>query len=412
MIYWAPLLHFYQPPTQLTSVLDRICEECYRPLIRVFREAPGARATFNISGSLTELLVEHEASDIIGGFRHLGQTGTIEFTGSAMYHPILPLIPASDQRRQINLNQRVNRRVYGQGFQPLGFFPPEMAFGPNIVPAIVESGHRWVIVSGVAVPGEWPLDVISRIDADGQDLAVFFRDDILSNQISFRQISPEGFFASLRALQGGRRDIYVVTAMDAETFGHHHHGWEEEFLAEAFRLASDVRDDGQEPSDDVIRVVKMSQLLLLFPEGPQIVPKESSWSTSGDDLVIGNVYPLWQAPGNRVHNLQWEIARLASEMVQRAEAVADNDVSRHFAKNARSQMDRALHSCQFWWASGRPMWEVNMIHRGLFEQQEAMLNATRAIRSSSAPHQYRRDALYQFIAARSLADRILEVLVE
>ena len=58
------------------------------------------------------------------------------------------------------------------------------------------------------------------------------------------------------------------------------------------------------------------------------------------------------------------------------------------------------------------MWEVNMINRGLVEQHEALLNATRAIRSSSAPSTDRRDALYQYMTARGLSDRILDVLVE
>jgi hypothetical protein len=53
-----------------------------------------------------------------------------------------------------------------------------------------------------------------------------------------------------------------------------------------------------------------------------------------------------------------------------------------------------------------------MINRGLCEQQEALLNATRAIRSSGAPELERREALYHFIAARNLANRIVETLVE
>ena len=33
MVYWAPILHLYQPPTQFPAVLKRICDESYRPLI-------------------------------------------------------------------------------------------------------------------------------------------------------------------------------------------------------------------------------------------------------------------------------------------------------------------------------------------------------------------------------------------
>ena len=42
MIFWAQLFHFYQPPTQLPSVLEKICNESYKPLLEVFREYPQA----------------------------------------------------------------------------------------------------------------------------------------------------------------------------------------------------------------------------------------------------------------------------------------------------------------------------------------------------------------------------------
>jgi predicted glycosyl hydrolase (DUF1957 family) len=409
MIYWSPLLHFYQPPTQYSSVLDRICDECYRPLIRVFESSPNARATFNVTGALTQLLREHAKLDVIEGLRRLGDRGKIEFTGTGMYHPILPLIPAHEQRRQIRLNLAVNRRILGSAFRPDGFFPPEMAVSDSILPTIGGSGYRWVIASGVGSSGDWPLDFVPRVDGDDNDLAIFFRDDILSNQVAFREIDAAGFIAKLRELRGGRADIYVITAMDAETFGHHHQGWEELFLAEAFRLAS---EQVATTSADRVQVATVTDLLETFPVGPRVAVKASSWSTGGDDLCAGNAFPLWNDPGNEIHHLQWEVARITSDLVIQAEGAADNDESRHFAHNARLQLDRALHSCQFWWASRRPMWEVNMINRGLCEQQEALLNATRAIRSSGAPEPERREALYHFIAAQNLANRIVETLVE
>jgi hypothetical protein len=58
------------------------------------------------------------------------------------------------------------------------------------------------------------------------------------------------------------------------------------------------------------------------------------------------------------------------------------------------------------------MWEVNMINRGLVEQQEALLNATRSIRSSGAPEPERQNALYRYIAARDRVNRVLDTLVE
>jgi hypothetical protein len=110
--------------------------------------------------------------------------------------------------------------------------------------------------------------------------------------------------------------------------------------------------------------------------------------------------------------LQWEVASFASDLVQQAETLSDNDESRQYARIARVEFDRALHSCQFWWASRRPMWEVNMIHRGLFQQQEALLNAARSIQSSGAPVKVRREALHHFVAAREYANRIVDALLD
>ncbi len=160
MIYWAPLLHFYQPPLQLHSVLKKVCEESYLPLIEVFRQYPTAKATVNICGVLTEMLWEHCFNHVIEGLAELAQNGQIEFTGSAKYHPILPLIPKSEMHRQIARNHATNRHFFGDLFDPVGFFPPEMGYSKDIVDPLLESRHQWVIVTGEACPVPWPTDVI------------------------------------------------------------------------------------------------------------------------------------------------------------------------------------------------------------------------------------------------------------
>lgn len=136
MVYWAPILHFYQPPTQFPAVLKRICDESYRPLIALLGEFEQARATVNINGSLTQMLVDCGHQDIVDGLRRLAEDGRIEFFGSAMYHPILPLIPESEVARQIQLNHATNRRAFGDVYAPHGFFPPELAYGPVVADAV------------------------------------------------------------------------------------------------------------------------------------------------------------------------------------------------------------------------------------------------------------------------------------
>ena len=434
MIYWAPVFHFYQPPTQFPAVLKKICRESYRPLIDLLGEFDRARATVNINGALTEMLADCGHEDILAGLRDLAERGRIELTGSAMYHPILPLLPESEIRRQIALNQATNRRAFGDVYRPAGFFPPELAYGRSLAGPICDTGHSWALAGGVACPVEWPTRVVHRV-AEEPQLAVLFRDDIISNRISFQSIDGFAFVDRLHAMarDGDRSARYVVTAMDAETFGHHHRDWERLFLAHVYAQLDAEPPAGHAGDDRVavnlaeqhrnllassapglgpeLAVTTVSDVVTRFPHGRCVSPKASSWSTSGADLEAGVPYPLWDDPRNRVHALLWRHLRLGIELVEIVVRVTHpSDAHRH-ADIARGLLDRALHSCQFWWASRRPMWDINMIERGLAEQAAVMLNVARAVRLAGMDAETRRAVNDRLVVAEDLGRRIRERLV-
>lgn len=56
MIYWAPLLHMYQPTFQDSSVLRQIDKECYKPLLKMFEEHENVKISLNINAVLLEML--------------------------------------------------------------------------------------------------------------------------------------------------------------------------------------------------------------------------------------------------------------------------------------------------------------------------------------------------------------------
>ena len=406
MTHWAQLLHFYQPPTQTHDILRKVADESYRPLLTVLREHQNARLAVNIQGCLTEMLLEHGLGDIVSGLRELAERGRVEFVGSGKYHPILPLVPEAERKRSIEANGKANGAAFGAAWQPEGFFPPEMCFSPDITPSISAGGHRWLIVSGVACPAEWPINCVYRVAAGDGELAVFFRDDVRSNRISFRETDPQRFIDDL-ARVGGQSDAYVVTAMDAETFGHHIRGWEREFLGATLSLLQTQNRRG----GSRVRMVLPSELVGLYPAGPVVVPHNSSWSTSNEDLDHHNPFPLWKSPGNEVHELQWEYVDHCLSLVGAARKHANSPEAKKFAGMAFDRLEPALHSCQFWWASRRPMWDVTMIHRGLQLLAEVQLEASRAIVAGGAPPAAKREAAWRTAAANDLRERIERHLI-
>jgi alpha-amylase/alpha-mannosidase (GH57 family) len=305
-----------------------------------------------------------------------------------------------------------------------------MCYSRDIVDPIIESRHEWVVLSGIACPVAWPMSLIHEI-VNGEDkLAVFFRDDILSNKISFRDIDGPGFIEHLKRLYGGKGDMYVVTAMDAETFGHHIQHWDKLFLAQIFETLEPMPIDDKtmheqkslaeqhrrlfefekDKEDRQIKIVTMSELLAIFPRGDKVEPRPSSWSTSADDIKMQNYYPLWKDMNNPLQQMQWEHLSIAMELVHKAAELADNDSSAQFANIARTTLDAAFHSCQFWWASKKPMWDESMVYRGLNLQREALLNAYKAISASGSKPEFKKEYYYKARAARHIFVQITDIL--
>lgn len=272
--------------------------------------------------------------------------------------------------------------------------------------------------------------MVHRIDGH-PELSVLFRDDIVSNRISFKDIDGFGFIDHLRSL--GRKDAptYVVTAMDAETFGHHVRDWERLFLAHVYaqfedeprvvdlniqqqvNLAAQHRQmlEASAPRGRTLQVVTASKLLDSFPAGTPTTPRPSSWSTSGDDLAKGVPYSLWNDPSNRIQSLLWRHLRLCIDLVDAAGRVKTAD-ARPYADIARGLLDQAEHSCQFWWASRRPMWDLNMIERGLAEQRAVALNAMKAVTLSTLEEPCRSTAHDRYVIAEDVSRHVREELLK
>lgn len=344
-LVWANFLHIYQPPTQSAKILRKVTEESYRKIISGLVKSPRAKLTLNMNGCLTELLAEYGFDDILQSIRQLLTAGQLELTDSAMYHAFLPALPESEIIRQIKLNQETNRRYFGEIYKPRGFFLPEMAYTRKVAEIVSSLGYEWIIIDEAGFPGESPSwDRCYRIK--GLPLKVFFRERAMSFKILSAQLGTGSLLIRDLGERLDRRE-YLLTAMDGETFGHHRLGLEQ--------LLFDIYNAVE------LKTVTISELIELFPQVEEVEPLTSSWALMHKDQARTEPLSRWQSATNAIHQLQWQLTNLAIEAVQRA------DPQHPDYPAARRLLDKSLHSDQYWWASAKPWWSLEMIERGAYE---------------------------------------------
>ncbi|MHA1975775.1 MAG: hypothetical protein ACW98F_07205 [Candidatus Hodarchaeales archaeon] len=376
-VYFSFLLHVYQPPVQIAPVVKKIVNESYRPLVNALRDNPNAKISLNINATLTEQLDDYGYGDIIEGITTLASRNQIDFTGSAKFHPLLPLIPEPEVIRQIQLNQDTNKKYFGNVYEPRGFFPPEMAISDELFPALKKLNFEWVISSGIAnTLTEFPTTEISQHHSTGINLV--FRDDYISIDCAFDKLNNVDAFANRLKYKAQDHDYYVILAMDGETFGHHVKHAIKDFLLPLFRELPSRRD---------IQLCTVSEIIDRFPKGERQAPRASSWSTMPYDLERNVPFPLWFEPSNELHQKQHQFIMYALttvNLLQKYYEQMDKDQKQQF-DNARTFLDRGIHSCQQWWASKRPWFSPDMILRGLSEILLASVNVKRCIPSNIPP---------------------------
>ncbi|MFX1353095.1 MAG: hypothetical protein ACFFGP_03965 [Promethearchaeota archaeon] len=373
--YWTPCFHLYQPPTQDVQILKEIDKECYRPTFSILEKHDNVKFSVNINTILIEMLYEYDLTDSIELLKNLVSEKKVEVLGTAKYHPILPLIPEKEALHQIRMNEEINGREFNK-WEGKGFFPPELSINSKVAKIVRDLGYKWVILSGIACPKEWPYD---QIYSSPNGLQLFFRDDILSNKIAFNNITAKGFVKELNLIYKDKKvdnlnNTYVITAMDMETFGHHIKNYEIIFLNKVLELINDKKN---------IVIEFISNLDQHFPiANKKIIPRDSSWSTTSEDMEMNIPYPLWNHPENNIHKFYWKIMQAMNNLINLIDNLDTNNNWKieNYQKTARWFYDRSLHSCPTWWANPqRGIWSPNLIFKGVELIMKSALNAQLAL---------------------------------
>jgi hypothetical protein len=140
--------------------------------------------------------------------------------------------------------------------------------------------------------------------------------------------------------------------MDGETFGHHRPGLDT-LLFEMYKSPE-------------LKTATISELFVDFKRTEAVAPVASTWALMEKDLERNAPFSRWRDPENEIHIMQWQLTDLAIQTVHAAD-----QKSADYAE-ARAMLDRALHSDQYWWASARPWWSMEMIERGAKELYDSV----------------------------------------
>ncbi len=336
----------YQPAEQQPDILEAIVVQCYRPLLEGLKARPHVRLTLNINGALLDLFNKYGYKDLIKDLRELCENDQIEFTSSTKYHALLPFLTEEELTRQITLNNETLKKYLGPSLELKGFFAPEMAYSEDCASVIEKLGFQWMILDEISCGGEvGKVDYTKVYKIKGTGLKVFFRERRLSNLIMSAVVrSKETLFEAMADDIESNR--YVVTAMDAETFGHHRPGLE--------KMLFDVFDT---PS---LQLVKISEVENSYKEELEISPTSATWASSKEDMDRGSQFLSWSDPENFIHGWQ----RAFTDLVVKNVYAMDTSSPRYLL--VREKLDIALASDHFWWASGKPWWSLEMIEDGAY----------------------------------------------
>ncbi len=366
MLTWINFLHIYQPPTQSNEILDRVVRESYSKIPELLSTYNTLKLTMNISGSLLELLENNKYSDLLEKYKKYISEGRIEIVGSAMYHPILPLLPQEEIRRQIKLHQTIARRLFGDTYKPKGFFLPEMAYSKDVADIIKEFGFEWIILDEIHIPKNEKIHPDIGYSIKDIGLKVLFRNRKVS-----KTFPPEYIVEHIAEIESP-----LITAHDGELYGHWHkndNGYYEKAFASNQIITKTVSEYFSEQS-----------------EYRDIEPRHASWESTEEELELGVSYALWDDPKNEIHVL---LTSLKNEVMS---ILGSATLDPHY-ESARVFLDRGIASCAWWWATHRKLTDVSPITWNPTEIEKGgqeLLNAVRTLKNLSNEKRLRIEQLF------------------
>jgi hypothetical protein len=210
-------VHAHQPVGNFPAVIDDAHARCYGMFLRVMERYPTFRFSVHFSGWLLDYLLERFPEDM-ALLKRMTERGQVEWFGSGDCEPVLAAIPHRDRVTQIaTLSDKIEQHF---GVRPTGAWLTERVWESAVVPALVDTGIRYVAVDDYhfLCAGEeaTQLDSFYTTEEDGQRLDLFPISEAARYRLPFSPAHEAVGWLEDLARQGHRAAVYFD---DIEKFG-------------------------------------------------------------------------------------------------------------------------------------------------------------------------------------------------
>lgn len=209
------------------DIIRRVAKNCYQPfnlmLLELIGKFPQLRITFSISGVALEQLKRY-APEVIGSFKMLVATGSVELLGETYYHSLASISNEAGFIQEVEQHRKSMEDTFG--VRPSVFRNTELIYSDAIGRVVKGMGFEGMYADGVGklLQQRSSGHVYEHIDGNG--LKLLLRNYSLSDDIAFRfsnhqweewPLTPEKFTRWLYANDGQ----LIIIGLDYETFGEH-----------------------------------------------------------------------------------------------------------------------------------------------------------------------------------------------
>ncbi len=211
-------VHAHQPVGNFPEVMEDAHQRCYKPFLETVHRYPDFKFALHSSGWLLEWLFTHHPDDM-ALLREMAARGQVEFFGAGDMEPVLAVIPYRDRMSQLAAMSDRLEQYFGQ--RPEGAWLTERVWEATVVPALADSGIRYVMVDDYhflcAGAERAQLSGYHTTEEDGRRIDVYPISEALRYRLPF---SPAGeavaYIESQADETAGAAAIYFD---DIEKFG-------------------------------------------------------------------------------------------------------------------------------------------------------------------------------------------------